>query len=184
MPTGSDPRDREIERLSESLQLCQQELAGVREEQERWAEQRGRLRRRKHVAEQRAVALSVALAERLRSEADRRRGDRLTGAVRRRIRPDRENMSEADQLEVIRSSPLFKPAWYLRNNLDVVEAGIDPAEHFLRVGAAQGRKPGPDFDTTAYLDAHPELREGGLNPLVHFVRTQPAASVTKPHQKP
>jgi hypothetical protein len=93
-------------------------------------------------------------------------------------------MSENDQIEVIRSCPLFKPAWYLRNNLDVVELGIDPAEHFLRVGAAEGRKPGPDFDTTAYVDAHPELRKTGLNPLVHFVRSQAATSATKPHRKP
>ena len=50
---------------------------------------------------------------------------------------------------------------------DVVEAGVDPVEHFCRTGWRERRRPNPYFDTGWYLDTH------GLppdtNPLLHYV---------------
>lgn len=37
----------------------------------------------------------------------------------------------------------FDPAWYLRVNPDVAEAGMDPWEHFTRYGFAEGRAAAP-----------------------------------------
>ncbi len=44
------------------------------------------------------------------------------------------------------SSVLFDRAWYLAQYPDVAESGIDPVEHYLRWGVAEGRSPGPEFD--------------------------------------
>jgi hypothetical protein len=75
-----------------------------------------------------------------------------------------------DELDAIRSSKLFDPSWYLNSYKDVEESGMDPGEHYLRHGAAEGRNPGPSFDTTFYLTAYPDVALSGINPLVHFIR--------------
>ena len=53
------------------------------------------------------------------------------------------------------ASLLFDPAWYLATYQDVGSCGISPALHYCRIGAAEGRRPGPDFDGEAYLEHHP-----------------------------
>lgn len=73
-------------------------------------------------------------------------------------------------LALIRKSPLFDPKWYMRNYPDVATAKADPAKHYLRFGATEGRKPGPEFDTQWYLDNYPDVAGSGMNPLVHFIR--------------
>jgi len=171
VPGLSEAQDGEIEKLRESLRLCQMELAAIRDDQETWMEQRSKLRRRRVLAEKRARVLSVALAERLAS-APPSRGGRLARKVRRPAGTRTSELTRDEQLSMIRASDLFRPAFYLRNNLDVVEQGWEPAEHYLDVGASEGRKPGPDFDTTAYLKAHPEIVDQGVNPLVHFLRSR------------
>lgn len=56
----------------------------------------------------------------------------------------------ADAVALIRESGLFDEDWYLTTYADVAEAGIDPVEHYLTVGAPQGHKPNPLFDTAFY----------------------------------
>ena len=77
-------------------------------------------------------------------------------------------------IEAIRRSGLFQPAWYLEHNPDVATSGIDPLEHYMRFGGAEGRDPSPFFDGKAYLDANPALAEfarlTGLSPLEILVR--------------
>jgi hypothetical protein len=36
---------------------------------------------------------------------------------------------------------LFDPTWYLEKYPDVKSAGVDPAEHYVRYGAREGRLP-------------------------------------------
>ena len=45
----------------------------------------------------------------------------------------------------------------------------DPALHYLRRGAAEGRSPGLRFDGPAYARRHPEVRLENANPLLHFL---------------
>lgn len=56
----------------------------------------------------------------------------------------------ADAVALIRESGLFDEDWYLATYADAAEAGIDPVEHYLTVGAPQGHKPNPLFDTAFY----------------------------------
>ncbi|WP_296623025.1 sulfotransferase family protein [Rhizorhabdus sp.] len=56
----------------------------------------------------------------------------------------------ADSVALIRESGLFDGDWYLATYADAAEAGMDPIEHYLTVGAPQGHKPNPLFDTAFY----------------------------------
>ncbi len=62
---------------------------------------------------------------------------------------------------------LFDTAWYLAQNPDVAQAGLDPLQHYLKQGAWELRNPNPLFDSDWYLETNPGV--GGLNPLVHYV---------------
>ena len=45
------------------------------------------------------------------------------------------------ELRLVRGSAIFDGAWYLATNMDVAASGMDPAEHFCRFGAFEGRDP-------------------------------------------
>ena len=97
-----------------------------------------------------------------------------------RARPTDEEQRE---LELIRSSPLFDAAWYLRHYHDVVRSGEEPALHFLRHPTRPIRAPGPDFDTARYLDAHPEVldrRHQPADPLPAHRRGPTRRAATRP----
>ena len=57
--------------------------------------------------------------------------------------------------------PEFDSAFYLRENPDVAEAGLDPVEHYLVRGYSEGRAPCPGFDPRRWsggnLDTNPLL---------------------------
>jgi len=75
----------------------------------------------------------------------------------------------AHEIETIRQSDLFDAAWYLAQYPDVAALGMDPAEHYLWLGAQLGRKPSSRFDGEAYLAANPDIAITGINPLLHYV---------------
>ena len=56
----------------------------------------------------------------------------------------------AEAVAMIRDSGLFDEAWYLAAYHDAVEAGLDPIEHYLTIGAPRGHNPHPLFDTGFY----------------------------------
>ncbi|WP_156824290.1 hypothetical protein [Salinimonas chungwhensis] len=71
---------------------------------------------------------------------------------------------------LILTSEYFDVSWYLQSYPDVAESGMDPAEHYLCFGAAEGRAPGPMFDSNWYLSRYPDVAESGINPLLHYVK--------------
>jgi hypothetical protein len=50
-----------------------------------------------------------------------------------------------NDLDLFRTSGLFDENWYLENNRDVRDAGVDALTHYLRFGVAEGRAPNPWF---------------------------------------
>ena len=72
--------------------------------------------------------------------------------------------------ETLKSSNWFNEEWYLNTYPDVAEAGVDSVFHYIRYGAAEGRAPGPTFDTIWYLKQNPDVRSERTNPLVHYLR--------------
>ncbi|WP_297772757.1 glycosyltransferase family 2 protein [uncultured Roseovarius sp.] len=71
--------------------------------------------------------------------------------------------------EKIRKSGYFDADWYLKTYPDVGMMGMDPAEHYLKYGAAMRRDPGPHFSTGFYIDTHPGVTRNNLHPLLHHM---------------
>ena len=163
----------ELEHLREELRLCRLELAQARADQEEVLEKQASVRRSKVKAQKESDVFAKALVDALLRETRER--------VRRRWwRPGRGGVSQREwaQVQILWQSKYFRPAWYLRENLDIARGGVDPALHFLRDGYKEGRDPGPKFSVKRYLDAHPEVRDQG-NPLIHAIETgtTPAGTV-------
>lgn len=72
-------------------------------------------------------------------------------------------------VSVLKQSGLFDGKWYLEQYPDVAADGMDPVEHYVHHGAAEGRNPGPEFDTKYYLENNLDVASAGVNPLQHYV---------------
>jgi hypothetical protein len=70
---------------------------------------------------------------------------------------------------IIARSPLLDKDWYLANNPDVREWGLNPLRHYVAFGANEGRDPSPFFSTHRYLRDNADVAAAGINPLAHFV---------------
>jgi glycosyltransferase involved in cell wall biosynthesis len=64
---------------------------------------------------------------------------------------------------------MFDPAFYLLENLDVLENGDNPLVHFIKRGACEGRRPHPYFDPAFYILKYPDVASSGENPLLHYL---------------
>ncbi|PWT96179.1 MAG: hypothetical protein C5B53_10260 [Candidatus Melainabacteria bacterium] len=73
-------------------------------------------------------------------------------------------------IPIITSSCLFDSDWYLKEYPEVVQAGVNALEDYLRVGAALGRDPNPLFSTAWYRLHNPDVAAAGINPLEHYIR--------------
>jgi hypothetical protein len=71
----------------------------------------------------------------------------------------------------------FDPDFYLQDNPDVANAGLDPFGHYFEQGLAEGRLPRPAidivsesglFDQNYYLVNSVDIQEAGLDPIEHF----------------
>lgn len=95
----------------------------------------------------------------------------LRGRLGRHRAAERAALAEAEAAYRLRQSPAFDAAWYLLQYRDVAEAGLDPALHYLRTGAAEGRDPGPFFCTEFYRAQYPDVAQSGQNPLLHYLQS-------------
>ncbi|HKS60474.1 MAG TPA: CARDB domain-containing protein, partial [Xanthobacteraceae bacterium] len=87
--------------------------------------------------------------------------DTLTGIEHLRFANGTVNLDDGNAL--------FDTLYYMRNNLDVFEAGANALEHFRTSGWKEGRDPNPFFDTDAYVGAHrAEIAKSGMSPLDYF----------------
>ena len=73
----------------------------------------------------------------------------------------------SSELSVVR--PEFDVAFYLADNPDVGEKGLDPLEHYMREGWKEGLNPNRDFDTHSYLERYPDVAAAGINPFYHYL---------------
>lgn len=62
--------------------------------------------------------------------------------------PPEPKPETAEAIRLIRESGLFDEDWYRATYPDIGDA--DPVEHYLAIGAAEGRNPNPLFDTGYY----------------------------------
>jgi hypothetical protein len=157
-----DERDRlraQLNACRHDLDQARLELAQARETQESLSEQL-------HTRAAGGDGVPVPYPE----EHSGRASERPMGWWRRmRMSPEQRAMLE--DADLVRASTWFDAEWYVTEYPDVANSGIDPAEHYLRHGAPEGRDPGPQFSTEAYLRDHPGLVASGANPLLHFIRS-------------
>ncbi|MGP8291735.1 hypothetical protein ACT3OH_15835 [Vreelandella zhanjiangensis] len=73
-------------------------------------------------------------------------------------------------ISLLEHSELFDADWYRAQYKDVAETNINPAEHFIKFGAIEGRNPSPLFNTEFYLENHPDVAVSGQHPLLHYLR--------------
>jgi chromosome segregation ATPase len=74
-----------------------------------------------------------------------------------------------ETIQLIRESVYFDSEWYLQENPDVKNSGIDPARHYLLFGGFENRDPSTRFSNEIYYDLHPDVKEKGINPLEHYI---------------
>lgn len=70
---------------------------------------------------------------------------------------------------IIQNSNYFDEEYYLQNNPDVKQSGMDPILHYLIYGAYEGRNPSKNFNTDKYIKSHLEVLLDDINPLVHRI---------------
>jgi len=82
---------------------------------------------------------------------------------------DGETPSQPEPHQWSEQLPLFDITYYLANNPDVAQSGMDPLQHFLQFGGLEGRSPNADFDSAFYLSHYPDVTSSGLNPFLHYL---------------
>src|ERR1700683_1312225 len=93
-----------------------------------------------------------------------------------------EDRIDRTDAEFIRASGLFDSDWYLNKYPDVRDAGVDPVDHYVRLGWREGRDPSPLFRSSIYLAQHPDAQQSGINPLTHFLQNMSACE--QPSSRP
>lgn len=63
----------------------------------------------------------------------------------------------------------FDAAFYLALNPDVVSAGMDPLDHFIRTGWLEDRDPNARFSVLDYLENNPDVAAANVNPFAHYL---------------
>ena len=67
-------------------------------------------------------------------------------------------------------SGLFDAHFYQERCRGQLPEGMDPLDHYIQHGAAEGFAPNPWFDTGFYLTNNPDVAQAGMNPLLHFAQ--------------
>ncbi|MBK8805547.1 MAG: class I SAM-dependent methyltransferase [Bacteroidales bacterium] len=76
--------------------------------------------------------------------------------------------SKDNQQKIIETSNFFDAKWYLNNYSDVKNSGMSASLHYLLHGAAEGRNPGPSFNTEDFYRKNPNLKQQSINPLIYL----------------
>lgn len=63
----------------------------------------------------------------------------------------------------------FNTYYYLANNPDVAQHGINPFYHYILIGEKEGRRPVPYFNPALYLELNPDLQNWEAPLLFHLV---------------
>lgn len=65
--------------------------------------------------------------------------------------------------------PHLDTAYYLRENPDVAQAGMEPVRHYVLHGEGEGRRPRADFDPVCYRVMHLALAQFEGNLFSHYL---------------
>ena len=86
-----------------------------------------------------------------------------------KAKKDKSNKKLNKIIQLIKESEYFNSEWYLLQNPDVKDAGVDPAKHYLLFGGFENRDPSTKFSNAIYFELHPDVKDKGINPLEHYI---------------
>ena len=119
------------------------------------------------------LSFDLLIWDRLRNEYEENSADSLSGASESVVGGEQDFGSGT----VAESE--FDRQYYLAENPDVAAAGVDPYEHYVAFGQAEGRIPyaelelgiasESEFDSQYYLAENPDVAAAGVDPYEHYV---------------
>ena len=83
----------------------------------------------------------------------------------------RRDFYNKETVNLVRDSALFNADYYLANNADVRDQGIDPLKHYMLHGWRENRNPSALFSTSKYLFDNSDVAAARVNPLVHYLKS-------------
>ena len=89
----------------------------------------------------------------------------LVGASEGRVA---RSIERVQKVHLLLASGLFDLGWYRATYHDLFEADGDLVDHYLNLGEAAGRSPGPLFDSVEYRARYSSAL-GQIGPLFHFI---------------
>lgn len=162
--------------LQKATDKAEQRFSQLHKAQEELEEQQQLLNSLNKRLENRQKNLNILRAERQQKEHElqslvqwlRAHAYRHAAAAYRYSRAYKKALPE--QVKLVQNSEYFDATWYCEQYPDVVQGNINPAEHFVKFGALEGRNPSARFNTEFYLAAHNDVAISGQHPLLHFLR--------------
>ena len=82
----------------------------------------------------------------------------------------RFNQSDFEALDyAFTGDEAFDADYYLAENIDVREDGVNPFTHYVNNGVSEGRDPNATFDTSFYIEQNPDVKDAGVNPFEQYL---------------
>ena len=78
-----------------------------------------------------------------------------------------KNDEQSESFLIISNSEYFDEGWY-KETYKISNEGINPVNHYLKIGYKKGYNPSPNFSTNEYYEVNPDVKLTGLNPLLHY----------------
>lgn len=75
----------------------------------------------------------------------------------------------AIEKKAVARSGFFDAAWYFATYPDAAADGSEALDHFVRLGRAELRSPGPRFNARQYAEDYPDIGLFGHDPLMHYL---------------
>ena len=69
---------------------------------------------------------------------------------------------------IVRDSALFDSDYYLKNNKDVSDAGMDPVEHYVIFGWKENRVPSQTINSLMSRAAYQAVVDKNVNPVIYL----------------
>lgn len=164
-------KQAEVERLSAQAKDLRSALAEAKSMIDKAkAQEAARMAKVEQQLQQAAAEIARAQSARQPAVA-RSSSSRIFATLAKKVTPPswRKAQRHRQLREMVRQSGFFDSAFYAARYPDVVAAGHDLLDHYIRYGGAEGRHPGPGFNSRWYLNEYPDVRATGVNPLIHFL---------------
>lgn len=81
------------------------------------------------------------------------------------------NKSDLSVRKAILDSKLFNKDFYVKNNIDVAESGVDPLDHFINYGGIEGRSSSVNFNSYFYCLKN-KIKDVEINPLFMYIQSK------------